>query len=162
MNVLAGKTRMIVAIVAFPLLFLAACSSAARPTPPPVTLGACGGSPQVRPDVIVVVCNVNDITAENLTWSDWGKPTATAKGSATVDLCSYEDCASGDYVSVPIDVSVSKIMRCAKNAQAYSTLRYAFPHGSPFRGVPAAVIAEESSTYGESVPPANQTVSLTC
>jgi hypothetical protein len=161
-HVLAGKTRMIVAILALPLLLLTACSAATRPTPPPVTLGTCGGSPQVRPDVVVVVCNANDITAENLTWSDWGKPTATAKGAATVDLCAYEDCASGDYVSVPIEVTVSKIMHCAKNAQAYSTLRYVFPGGSPFRDVPAAVIEQESSTYGDSVPPANQTISLTC
>ena len=161
-NVLARKTRVIVAILAFPLLLLTACSDATRPIPPPVTLGSCGSSPQVRPDVIMVVCDTNDITAENLTWSDWGKPTATAKGSATVDLCAYEECASGDYISVPIEVAVSKIMHCAKNTQAYSTLRYMFPNGSPFRDVPAAVIARESSTYGESVPPANQTISLTC
>lgn len=161
-NVLAGKTRMIAVILAVPLLFLTACSNATRPIPSPVTLGFCGSSPQVRPDVVTVVCNANDITAVNLAWSDWGKPTATAKGSAIVDLCAYEDCASGDYISVPIEVSVSKIMHCAKNAQAYSTLRYMFPNGSPFRDVPTTVIENESSSYGDSVPPANQTVSLTC
>jgi hypothetical protein len=161
-NVLAGKTRMIVAILAFPLLFLTACSHATRPPPPPVMLDSCGSSPQVRPSVVIVVCNTNDITAEKLTWSDWGKPASTAKGSAIVDLCSYEDCANADYISVPIEVTVSKIMHCAKNAQAYSTLRYMFPNGSPFRDVPTAVIDNESSSYGDSVPPANQTVSLTC
>jgi hypothetical protein len=110
----------------------------------------------------MVVCNTNDITAENLTWSDWGKPTATANGSAVVDLCSYEDCANPDDILVPIELTVSKIMQCAKNAHAYSTLRYIFPNGSPFRDVPASVIENESSSYGESVPPANQTVRLTC
>jgi hypothetical protein len=116
----------------------------------------------VWPDAVTVVCNANDITAVNLTWSDWGKPAATAKGSAIVDLCAYEDCASGDYISVPIEVTVSKIMHCAKNAQAYSTLRYRFPNGSPFGGVPAAVIESESSSDAAPVPPADQTVSLTC
>jgi hypothetical protein len=161
-NVLAGKTRMIVAILAFPLLFLTACSDATRPIPPPVTLSFCGSSPQVRPDDVAVVCGANAITAVNLAWSGWGKPTATAKGSAIVDLCAYEDCATGNYVSVPIEVTASKIMHCAKNVPAYSTLRYRFPDGSPFQGVPASVIANESSTEGDSVPPANQTVSLTC
>jgi len=159
---MTGKRRLIVAILAFPLLFLTACSHAARPVPPPVMLGFCGSSLQVRPDAVTVVCNANDITAVNLTWSDWGKPTATAKGSAIVDLCAYEDCASGDYVSVPIEVTVSNIMHCTKNALAYSTLRYRFPNGSPFRGVPAAVIESESSSDAAPVPPANQTVSLTC
>jgi hypothetical protein len=61
-------------------------------------LGFCGTSPQVKPDVVLVVCDTDDITATNLTWSDWGMPTASARGSATVDLCAYEDCASGNYV----------------------------------------------------------------
>jgi hypothetical protein len=160
---LAGKKRVIVAMLAFSLLFLTACSDAPSPVPPPpVMLGFCGSSPQVRPDVVTVVCNTDDITAKNLIWSDWGKSTATAKGSATVDLCAYYDCASGDYVSVPIELTVSKIVYCAKSPQAYSTLRYMFPHGSPFRGVPASVIEKDSTSYGFAVPPANQSVSLTC
>jgi hypothetical protein len=160
MNVLAGKTRAVAAISLFPLLLVAACSHGTNPVPPPVTLGFCGGSPQVTPDLVLVVCDTDDITARNLTWSDWGKSTATAKGSATVDLCAYEDCASGDYSSVPIEMTASKIVHCSKNTRAYSTLRYAFPDGSPFQGVPANVQA--SFGQGQPVPPANQTVSLTC
>jgi hypothetical protein len=160
MNVLAGKTRAVLAISMFPLLLLTACSHATKPVPPPVTLGFCGSNPQMRPDVVLVVCNTDDITARNLVWSDWGKPTATAKGSATVDLCAYEDCASGDYSSVPIEMTASKIVHCPENTQAYSTLRYAFPNGSPFQGVPANV--QTSFGLGQPVPPANQTVSLTC
>ncbi|MGH3299678.1 MAG: hypothetical protein ACRDP7_48625, partial [Trebonia sp.] len=158
MNVLAEKKRAVVAVCMFPLLLLAACSHAAKPVPPPVTLGFCGSSPQMTPDVVLVVCNTGDITARNLIWSDWGKTTTTAKGSATVDLCAYEDCASGDYVSVPIEMTASKIVQCSKNTRAYSLLRYAFPEGSPFQGVPTDV--ESSFGQGQPVPPANQTVSL--
>src|ERR1700733_3553416 len=43
---------------------------------------------------------------------------------------------------------------------ARSYWRYAFPDGSPFQGVPANVQA--SFGQGQPVPPANQTVSLTC
>jgi hypothetical protein len=162
-NVLAAKTRTAVATLTFPLLLLTACSHAGQPVPSPVTLGFCGSNPEVRPDAVLVVCNTDDITARNLIWSDWGKPTATARGSATVDLCAYEDCASGDYVSVPIEVAASRIMRCSKTTRAYSTLRYVFPDGSPFAGVPAN--AHTQGYYGEQdqpVPPADQTVSLTC
>ena len=108
-------------------------------SPPPVTLGFCGSNPQVMPDVVLVVCNTNDITGRNLIWAGWGKPTATAKGSATVDLCAYEDCISGEYTSVPIEMTASKIMHCSKNTRAYSTLRYLFPDGSPFQDVPTTV-----------------------
>jgi hypothetical protein len=163
MNVLAGKTCAVVAILMLPLLLLTACSHATKPVPPPVTLGFCGSNPQVRPDVVLVVCDTDDITARNLIWSDWGKTTGTAKGSATVDLCAYEDCASGDYVSVPIEITVSKIAHCSKNTWAYSMLRYVFPNGSPFRGVPDDM-KSPGNTGGQDqpIPPASQTVSLTC
>jgi hypothetical protein len=161
-NVLAEKTPAVVATLMF-LLLLTACSHAAKPVPPPVTLGFCGSNPQVMPDVVLVVCNTDDITARNLIWSDWGKPATSARGSATVDLCAYEDCASGDYVSVTVEMTASKIVHCSKNTRAYSTLRYVFPGGSPFRGVPRDVANTSGYSAGQySVPPANQTVSLTC
>ena len=47
-------------------------------------------------------CHTKDIIARKLAWSAWGKPTATAIGTAVVDLCAYEDCHSGDY-SPPYD-----------------------------------------------------------
>lgn len=173
-NVRAGKWRAVVAVLMFPLMLVVACSGASQPAPRPVTLSYCGGGAQVRPDVVLVVCNTNDITATSLIWSDWGKPTATAKGSALVDLCSYEACSTGDYVTLPIKIAVSKIVNCAKSAHAYSTLRYAFPDGSPFQGVPADVknlanaqdgpVPAKGQTDGIDMyyPPANQTVSLAC
>jgi hypothetical protein len=163
MNMLAGRTRAVVATLMLLVPLLTACTHATKPVPPPVTLGFCGSNPQVMPGIVLVVCNTDDITARNLTWSDWGKPTATAKGSATVDLCAYEDCASGDYASVPIGITVSKIVHCPKNAWAYSILRYVFPNGSPFQGVPANVKTPGySAGQDQPLPPANQTVSLTC
>jgi hypothetical protein len=162
MSMLAGKACAVVATLTFPLLLLTACSQAAMPVPPPVTpvmLGFCGSNLQVMPDVVIVVCNTNDIVGRNLIWSGWGKPTATAKGSATVDLCSYEDCLWGEYISVPFDMTVSKIVRCSKNTRAYSTLRYVFPGGSPFQGVRTT---GRTSAHDQAKPPANQTVLLTC
>jgi hypothetical protein len=148
-------------IVVLPLLLIAACSQAAKPLPPPVTLGFCGSNLQVRPDVVLVVCGTDDITARNLIWSGWGRADTTATGSATVDLCAYNDCAAADLVSVPIKVTASKIVACAKDTKAYSTLRYAFPDGSPFAGVPADT-TNQGFYQDEGLPPANQTVSLTC
>jgi hypothetical protein len=157
MSLRAGKPAVVVVALMFPLL-LTACSHAAKPVPPSVMLGFCGSTLQVKPDVVLVVCNTNDITARNLTWSGWGEPTATAKGSAVVNLCAFSDCANGNYVSVPIEMAASKIVHCSKNTRAYSTLRYVFPGGSPFRGMPSVAY---SPVFG-TVPPENQTVSLTC
>jgi hypothetical protein len=157
------KATVVVAALTVPLLLTACSHAVAKPLPPPVTLGYCGSNPQVMPDVVLVVCDTDDITAENLVWTDWGAQSAHAKGSATVDLCAYGDCAYGDYISVPIDMTVTRIVQCTKVRRGYSTLRYVFPGGSPFASVP--LVADSPAYYGgqnQPVPPRDQTVSLTC
>ena len=160
---LASATRAAAVTALLPLLLLAACGQPARPGAPPVTMSFCGYSPQVRPDVVVVVCETTDITARDLKWTAWGKPAATATGTATVDLCAYSDCHTSSYTAVPIRLIASKIVRCAGKTRAYSRLRYVFPGGSPWGGVPANLNTSGFiSGPDRALPPANQTVSLGC
>lgn len=158
-------TRAAAAVTAA-LLLLSACSHPAPrpgPEPAPVTMAYCGSGPQVRPAVVEIVCGTNDIAAGHLAWSSWGRPIATAVGTAVVDLCSYEDCHTGSFTSVPIVLIASKPVRCGPDPQAYSRLQYVFVGGSPFAGLPANVTSSNYiSAPGRPVPPANQTVSLTC
>jgi hypothetical protein len=157
------KTPALAAILLLPLLLLAACSHATPVAPPPVAMGYCGSNLQMRPDVVLVVCNTDDITATGLKWSGWGNPMATAKGSATIDVCAYSDCANGAYTVVPIKVIASRIVSCAKKTRTYSTLRYVFPDGSPWPGLPANTTATgDMAAPNRPLPPKDQTVSLTC
>ena len=157
------KACALLAIALLPLLLLSACGHATRPVPPPVTMGYCGSNLQVKPDVVLVVCNTDDITATSLKWSGWGNSTATAKGKATIDICAYSDCHDGAYSFVPIEMIASKIVSCAKQARAYSTLRYVFPDGSPWPGIPADTNMSDSiAAPNRPLPPTDQTVSLTC
>ncbi len=130
----AVTARAAVAAGLFPLLALTACSQAAKPVPPPVTMSFCGGNAQVQPDVVIVVCDTGDITARDLKWTAWGKPAATATGTATVDLCAYNDCHTGSYGTTPIRVIISNIVRCGASGRAYSRLRYVFPAGHTLAG----------------------------
>jgi hypothetical protein len=149
--------------VLFSVLFVAGCGHSAAPVPPAVTMSFCGSDPQPTPTVVEVICNTDDLTARNLVWTAWGKPAATADGMATVDLCAYEDCHTGDLSSVPIRLIASKIAACAEHKRAYMTLRYVFVGSSPWAGVPANM---KTSGYiagpGRTLPPANQTVELAC
>jgi len=123
----------------------------------------CGSAPQPVPTVVDVICNTGDITARNLAWSGWGRATATATGTAVVDLCAYEDCHTGAFGNVPIKLIASKIAGCAGHGRAYTQLHYVFADGSPWAGVPADM---KTSSYmagpGRTLPPANQTVGLSC
>jgi hypothetical protein len=126
-------------------------------------MGFCDTSPQAMPSVVIVVCDTVDITARDLTWSAWGKAVSTAHGTAVVDLCAYSDCHTGAFTSTPIEVIASKIVHCGKHTRAYSTLRYVFPAGSPWKGTPTKM---DTSGYisgpHRPLPPPNQTVRLTC
>jgi hypothetical protein len=162
----ATAIRVVAAVgVALPLLLLTACSHAtpSRNLSTTVTMAYCGTSSQARPNSISVVCGTNDIFARNLTWSAWGKPTATAIGTAEVDLCAFEDCHSGDYNPFPIVLVASKIVNCPQHRRAYSRLQYVFVGTSPFQGVPAN-ISFKNFIAGpmRPEPPLNQTVGLSC
>jgi hypothetical protein len=126
-----------------------------------VTMSFCGGGPEAEPTVVDVMCANNSISATKLRWSGWGRPVATATGSATVDLCAFEDCAAGDYVSVPIVLITSKIMRCGGSTHAYSRLQYVFVGRSPFAGLPVKIaVADGSATPSGGL--GDQTIRLNC
>jgi hypothetical protein len=153
------------AALALALLLLAACSHSGSPRPAPaaVTLAYCGGRPQARPTVVSIICRSDDITAGRLSWSGWGRPTATAVGTAVVDLCAFEDCHSGQYSPFPIVVIASRITRCPGHRPAYSRLQYVFVGTSPFQDVPADVSFKNYIVGADRpAPPRDQTVSLSC
>jgi hypothetical protein len=156
-----GGYRAVVVVVALTLALGAGCThSTASSATKSVRVAICGGALAAQPDVVNVSCSDNGIMARHLRWSGWGGPIATATGSATVDLCAYEDCYNGDYVAVPIVLITSKIMRCAGSAQAYSRLQYLFVGGSPFAGLQASLSIPDGSNTPAN--PADQTVNLVC
>jgi hypothetical protein len=160
-----ARTRAAVAAAAvLPWLFLSACSHPASAAPARVTMAYCGSGPQVRPEVLEVVCGTTYITADRLAWTSWGRQIATAVGTAVVDTCAYEDCHTGSFTSVPIVVVASEIARCGRDAQAYTRLQYVFVGGSPFSGLPAngTNFSDFIAAPDRPSPPANQFVSLTC
>jgi hypothetical protein len=144
-------------------LFVTGCGHAGSPVPPPVTLSNCGSDAQPQPTIVEVVCNTDDITARNLAWTNWGKPTATGRGVAVVDLCAYEDCHTGSFAAVPIRLVATRISACGANKRAYLTLRYVFTDGSPWPGVPADVSTSHYMAGSDRpLPPPDQRVALGC
>jgi len=60
-------------------------------------------------------------------------------------------------------VIASKIVRCTRGTQAYSRLQYVFVGGSPLPAVPAGTkYSNYIAAPDRSVPPADQTIGLTC
>ena len=159
----AGKLRRVAMAGLLSGLCVTGCGHAAAPAPPTVTLSYCGSDSQTAPAIVEVVCNTDDITARNLAWSAWGKPTATGRGVAVVDLCAYEDCHTGSFGTVPIRLVATRISACGAGRRAYTTLRYVFVDGSPWPGVPADMSTSHYMVGSHRpLPPPDQTVGLTC
>jgi hypothetical protein len=159
----AGKLRRVAIAGLLSGLFVTGCGHAAAPVPAAVTMSYCGSDSQPSPAIVEVVCNTDDITARNLAWTAWGKPTATGRGVAVVDLCAYEDCHTGSFSAVPITLIATRISACGTNKRAYTTLRYVFTDGSPWPGVPADMSTSHYMVGPDRpLPPRDQTVGLTC
>ena len=159
---LARTTLMAIVLLS---LLLSACShpAGAGTGATRITMADCGGARQARPRVLNVICQTNDITARRLAWAEWGKPVATASGSAVVDLCAFSDCHNSNYQQFPIVVIASAIHRCGPSARAYSRLQYVFVGRSPFAGLPAHMnFSNYIADPNRPGPPRNQTVSLGC
>jgi hypothetical protein len=121
-------------------MLAAGCSHSAGPAAGEVSarLADCGGSPQVRPTVVVVLCADSGITAHSLRWSGWGEAVATASGTAVVNTCEYNDCHTGSYRAYPIVLVLSRLSPCPGGQRGYRRLQYMFVGPPPFReGVPA-------------------------
>jgi hypothetical protein len=122
-------------------LLAGGCAHAAGPAAgaAPARLSDCGGSPQARPAVVVILCADSGIVAHDLRWSGWGKPVATATGTAVVNTCEYTDCHTGSYRSYPVVVVLSRLSACAGGRPGYRRLQYLFVGAQPFgEGNPAA------------------------
>jgi hypothetical protein len=156
----ARAAAVVIAIVAASALTGGCTPSASPAAVSQVRMSRCGGALRAQPDVVNVTCLNNSIMARHLRWSSWGGPVATATGSAVVDLCAYEDCYAGDYVTVPIVIITSKIVRCSRSAHAYSEMQYVFVGRSPYAGVPAGISVPDGANSPAN--PRDQTVSLVC
>jgi hypothetical protein len=169
MGVRVTVTRAVMTFLA--LVALAACSGSPGAVDSDSRTGAghiltiayCGGRAQVRPTTINIICGVNDITAQRLVWSGWGSSFATARGSAVVDLCSFEDCHMGQYSGYPIVLVASQPKSCSPGQRAYARLQYVFVGTSPFQDLPAHLSFKGYiSGAARPGPPPHQTVSLDC
>jgi hypothetical protein len=95
-----------------------AASGAAAATPP--TIPDCYAQ-VVAPTSMVLACADGNLTLEGLSWSGWGKPTATATGDAHANDCDPY-CAAGTFRTYPVSVTASDPQTCRSGRRQYTHL----------------------------------------
>ena len=152
----AGR-RVATAVIAAAAVLAPACTGhPAAGQGPAVRLAVCGGRPQARPTVVVIGCANNSIIVKNLAWSGWGRPVATAVGTAVVNLCAVEDCFNSDAHAYPVVLIASGTRGCPQGLRAYSQVQYVFAGRSPLLAVPARLMSAGG------VPQATEVVTVGC
>ncbi len=81
----------------------------------------CDQQPVAQPARYVLKCGDAGETLVNLTWSDWGRPTASATGQEVVKDCT-PDCASGASVPYPVTVTITGL-----NSNIYTAMHVSAP-----------------------------------
>jgi hypothetical protein len=83
----------------------------AAPTPqrtrPTGVIDDCQGEPLSEPASLLLACGDAGRGLQNLTWTDWGGDTATARGTVWEKIC-VPDCADGGRAFSPATVTVSE------------------------------------------------------
>ena len=66
----------------------------------------CDSQASQRPDTLILTCADNSETLEDLSWTNWGAPTAKATGQLGEDSCD-PDCADGTATQYAVTVTVT-------------------------------------------------------
>ena len=78
------------------------------------------------PESLSLACADNNYTLNDLRWSDWGAPSATATGVANINNCD-PDCAQGTREQFPVTVTAQERRSCGYNLDVYTRLTVAYP-----------------------------------
>lgn len=86
-----------------------------------------------RPGKYVLACGDGNEWLENLTWTNWGEPTASATATLATNTCE-PTCAQGQFERRPVTVSVTDLAQ-GEGAATYRTLTVQHgddrPEGTP-------------------------------
>ena len=81
------------------------------------------------PKQLTLTCGDGNTVLKGLTWTNFGKPTASAKGTFVINLCE-PNCASGKDASYPVTVKATSAKKC-KGGSVYNRLTLTFTARKP-------------------------------
>src|ERR1700760_1124459 len=116
------------ALLAAAIIVAALSISASAATPLKIT--NCNKAAS-RPKLLTLTCGDGNEVLKGMTWSNFGAPTASGKGTFVTNDCE-PNCASGKDVSYPVSVKAQGSKKC-KGATVYAklSLTYTGPKKPP-------------------------------
>jgi hypothetical protein len=104
----ASGTAMAAHSAATPVSAQSGSSAAPQQTLVSAVIDDCSGKPVPQPGEMVLTCADAGWVLDHLTWTDWGRPTASATGEWSEKNCK-PNCATGGISEYPVTVTVSSL-----------------------------------------------------
>jgi hypothetical protein len=115
------------ALLAAAFVIAAFAMSASAASPLKITnCNKTAGSPKQ----LTLTCGDGNTVLKGLSWTNFGKATATAKGTFTIDLCE-PNCAEGKDASYPASAKATGSRTCKGGVRVYSKLELTFTARKP-------------------------------
>jgi hypothetical protein len=106
-----------------PAFVLSAVPASIAAAPTPTAAPAVYVENQAQPTRLPIKPHgyYSNTSIHNLSWSNWGQATATARGTFTFQFCVEESCSVSPFYDEPVLVTLSNIQRC-RSRLSYTTL----------------------------------------
>jgi hypothetical protein len=117
---------MAIAVVAAATIAVPAASAGGKR---PLLISNCA-KPKFKPANVILACGDASFGATGMSWSKWTRKTAVGTGTGQINDCN-PDCAHGKPKTAPIELRLSKPVRCSNGRRIFAKVHYTWTQGAP-------------------------------
>src|SRR3954469_211408 len=95
----------------------------------PLLISNCA-KPKFKPANVILACGDASFGATGMSWSKWTRKTAVGTGTGQITDCN-PDCAHGKVKTAPIELRLSKPVKCSNGKRIFAKVHYTWTQGAP-------------------------------
>ena len=95
----------------------------------PLLISNCAKA-KFKPAAVIIACGDASLGATGMTWSSWTQKSAVGTGTGEINDCT-PDCVHGTTKRAPMELRLSKPVKCSNGKRIFAKLRYTWTAGAP-------------------------------
>ena len=95
----------------------------------PLLISNCA-KPKFKPANVILACGDASFGSTGMSWSKWTRKTAVGTGTGQINDCN-PDCAHGKPKTAPIELRLSKPVKCSNGRRIFAKVHYTWTSGAP-------------------------------
>jgi hypothetical protein len=98
----------------------------------PLLINNCNKA-KVRPGNVILTCGDANFQTTGMNWSVWTQKSAVGTGTGAINDCD-PNCVQGKTKTAPIQLSLSKPIKCSNGKRVFTKVRYTWTQNVPVKG----------------------------